>query len=285
VAVNYRHAFHAGNFADVVKHAVLVALLEALKQKDAPYSYFETHAGAGRYDLRGSEASRTGEHRDGVSRLLAAARVPAALEPYVGLVRALNPDGGDALSIYPGSPLIAATLSRADDRLVLCELQEAEAAELKLLFQGDPRVSIHRRDGYEALRALMPPTPKRGLVLVDPPFEAQEQEFKTISRTLKVAFERWRNGVYAVWYPIKLRQHVAPFHRFLRECGMPKVLVAELLVQPDNSALRLNGCGLAIVNAPYRLDETLGRLLGALAPILAQDRKAGSHRVEWLVRE
>ena len=282
--MNYRHAFHAGNFADVVKHAVLVALLDALKQKDAPYSYFETHAGAGRYDLRGSEAQRTGEHRDGVSRLLAAPRLPVALEPYVGFVRALNPGGtADGLSVYPGSPLIAATLSRADDRLVLCELQEAEAAELKLLFQGDGRVSIHRRDGYEALKALMPPTPKRGVVLVDPPFEAQEREFKTVAGALKVAFPRWRNGVYAVWYPIKLRQHVAPFHRFLRECGMPKVLVAELLVQPDNSALRLNGCGLAIVNAPYRIDETIRGLLDALVPILA--RAGGSSRVEWLVRD
>ena len=283
--MNYRHAFHAGNFADVVKHAVLVALLEALKQKDAPYSYFETHAGAGRYDLRGTEAARTGEHRDGVSRLLAAPKLPSPLEPYASLVRGLNPAGGDGLSVYPGSPLIAATLSRADDRLVLCELQEAEAAELKLLFQGDDRVSIHRRDGYEALRALMPPTPKRGLVLVDPPFEAQEREFKTVAGALKVAFPRWRNGVYAVWYPIKLRQHVAPFHRFLRECGMPKVLVAELLVQPDNSALRLNGCGIAIVNAPYRLDETIGKLLDALVPLLEQGRRTGSKRVEWLVRE
>lgn len=280
--MNYRHAFHAGNFADVVKHAALVALLEALKQKDAPCSYFESHAGAGRYDLTGEEAKKTGEHRDGVSRLLAATRLPAALHVYLNLVRSLGPHPAGGLAAYPGSPLIASLLLRPDDRLVLCELQEAEAAALRRLFQGDKRVAIHRRDGYEALRALLPPTPRRGMALIDPPFEAQSLEFDAIADALTHAFARWPTGVYAVWYPIKLRQHVAPFHRFLRKSGMAKVLVAELCVHPDNSALRLNGCGLAIVNAPYRLDRTLAQVMPALLPLLAQGRY-GSQRVEWLV--
>ena len=146
--MNYRHAFHAGNFADVVKHAVLVALLEALKQKDSPCSYFESHAGAGRYDLTGEEAKKTGEHRDGVSRLLAATRLPAALHVYLNLVRSLGPHPTGGLAAYPGSPLIASLLLRPDDRLVLCELQEAESAALRRLFQGDKRVAIHRRGTF-----------------------------------------------------------------------------------------------------------------------------------------
>ncbi len=279
--MNYRHAFHAGNFADVVKHAVLVALLESLKQKDAPCAYFETHAGAGRYELDAEEATKTGEYRDGVARLLPVSRMPAVLHVYLNLVLTLNA-GGAAITRYPGSPLIAAQLLRADDRLALCELQELESNTLKRLFQDDPRVSVHRRDGYEALKALLPPTPRRGLALIDPPFEAQEREFDAIADALKTAFQRWKNGVYAIWYPIKLRQHVAPFHRFLRQSGMPKVLVAELCIHPDNSALRLNGCGLAIVNAPYRLDRTLGEAFPVLLELLQQGR-FGSQRVEWLV--
>jgi 23S rRNA (adenine2030-N6)-methyltransferase len=280
--LNYRHAFHAGNFADVVKHAVLVALLEAMKQKDAPFAYFESHAGAGRYDLGGEEAKKTGEHRDGVSRLLAATRLPAMLHVYLNLVRSLNPGIAGGISAYPGSPLIASLLLRPEDRLVLCELQEPEALALRTLFKGDKRVAVHRRDGYEALRALLPPTPRRGVALIDPPFEAQALEFEIIADALEAAFARWKTGIFAVWYPIKLRQQIAPFHRFLRKSGMSKVLVAELCVHPDNSALRLNGCGLAIVNAPYRLDRTLAEILPALLKLLAQGR-FGSQRVEWLV--
>ncbi|HVF35033.1 MAG TPA: 23S rRNA (adenine(2030)-N(6))-methyltransferase RlmJ [Candidatus Saccharimonadia bacterium] len=280
--MNYRHAFHAGNFADVAKHAVLVALLEAMKQKDSPFSYFDSHAGAGRYDLAGEEAKKTGEHREGIARLLAATRLPATLHVYLNLVRSLAPERGGALTAYPGSPLIAALLTRPDDRLVLCEVQDVETESLRRLFLGDKRVAIHRRDGYQALRALLPPTPRRGLALIDPPFESQSLEFDAIADALEGAFARWKTGVYAIWYPIKLAQHVAPFLRFLRQSGMPKILVAELLVHPANSALRLNGCGIAIVNAPYRLDRTLGEILPVLLKHLAQGR-FGSQRVEWLV--
>lgn len=287
--MNYRHAFHAGNFADVVKHVTLVALLEALQRKEAPYAYLETHAGAGRYDLEG-EAARTGEYLDGVMRLDAAAARDAPRRPadptvarYLGLVRAENPDAAaGTLRHYPGSPLIAARLARADDRLVLCELVEEPAAALKRTFAGDPRVAVHRRDGYEALRALLPPTPRRGLVLIDPPFEAQERELDAVRQALESAFTRWANGIYAVWYPIKLRQHVNPFHRWLRGAGVPNVVVAELCVRPDDSALRLNGCGLAILNAPYRLEHALAPAYAAMHRALAPDG-AGLHRVDALV--
>ena len=283
--MNYRHAYHAGNFADVLKHAVLVALLESLKHKRAPFCYLETHAGAGRYDLNAVEARKTGEATNGVARLMGATRLPAALHVYLNLVRSLNArQAAGTLGDYPGSPLIASLLLREDDRLVLCELQDAEAAALRLEFAGDARVAVHQRDGYAALKGLLPPAERRGLVLVDPAFEAQEQEYAAISAALKPAFKRWPTGIYAIWYPIKLRQHIAPFHRWLKGCGMRKILVAELLLHPDNSGLRLNGAGMAIVNAPWRFDHALGEIMPPLLRHLQQGR-FGTQSVAWLVGE
>ncbi|HET7843213.1 MAG TPA: 23S rRNA (adenine(2030)-N(6))-methyltransferase RlmJ [Xanthomonadales bacterium] len=283
--MNYRHAFHAGNFADVLKHAVLVALLESLVQKKAPLCYVDTHAGAGRYDLGGAEAQKTQEHVAGIAKLLAAPRLPPALHVYMNLVRALNAKAGHAdLLEYPGSPLLASLLLRESDRLVLCEVQDAERASLELTFAGDRRVQVMQRDGYAALKALLPPKERRGLVLIDPPFENQSDEFDVVKEALKPAFKRWATGVYAVWYPIKLRQQVNPFHRWLTSCGMSKILVAELLLHPDNSALRLNGCGMAVINAPWKLDTTLNAMMPVLANLLAAGRY-GSHSVHWLVHE
>lgn len=281
--MNYRHVFHAGNFADVLKHAVLVALLRALTRKDAPLAYLETHAGAGRYDLGGAEAARTREHEAGIGRLLAAPRLPAPLADYVAVVRGDQP-ANEPLREYPGSPLIAARLLRAQDRLLLCELEESAHAALRLAFTGDPRVAVHRRDGYAALKALLPPAERRGLVLVDPPFEAQEAEFDAIASALGAAFRRFPQGVYAVWYPIKLRRHVARFHRWLRDCGMPKVLVAEVLLRPDDSALTLNGCGMAIANTPWQFERDLAPALAAL-PVLLGAGAGGGQRLEWLVAD
>jgi 23S rRNA (adenine2030-N6)-methyltransferase len=277
--MNYRHAYHAGNFADVLKHVVLIALIESLKAKQTPFAVLDTHAGAGRYSLASEEALKTGEFRDGVLRLLAAERLPTLVHAYLNLVRAQN-----GSQTYPGSPLIAAQLLRDHDRLMLCEVQDAEVGSLRQLFARDGRVAVHQRDGYQAMSALLPPPEKRGLVLIDPPFEAQEQEYRVIEEALAAAHKRFANGVYAVWYPIKLRQSVLPFHRWLKESGLRKVLVAEICVHPDNSALRLNGCGMAIVNAPYKLDRTLAEILPTLATTLAQSRYA-QFRLEWLVED
>ncbi len=277
--MNYRHVYHAGNFADVLKHVVLIALIEALKTKQTPFAVLDTHAGAGRYSLASEEALKTGEFRDGVMRLLSAERLPTLVHAYLNLVRSQN-----GSQTYPGSPLIAAQLLRDSDRLMLCEVQDAEVASLRQLFARDARVAVHQRDGYQAMSALLPPPEKRGLVLIDPPFEAQEQEFRIIEDALAAAHKRFANGVYAVWYPIKLRQSVLPFHRWLKESGMRKVLVAEICVHPDNSALRLNGCGMAIVNAPYKLDRTLAEILPTLATTLAQSRYA-QFKLEWLVED
>jgi 23S rRNA (adenine2030-N6)-methyltransferase len=281
--MNYRHAFHAGNFADVFKHTILIGLLESLKTKQKPFSYMDTHAGRGHYLLDGSEALRTAEAADGVQRLLASTRLPSLVHIYVNLVRSLN-SGRDELVEYPGSPLIASLLMREEDRGMLCELQAEECAALKATFRGDARFAVHERDGYAAMNALLPPKERRGLVLIDPPFEAQEDEFRIIEKALADASKRWASGMYAVWYPIKLRQQVQPFHRWLAKSGFGKVLVAELLLHPDNSALRLNGCGMAIINPPWKFERQLEELLPALQSLLSQGRY-GQHRIEWLARD
>ena len=277
--MNYRHAFHAGNFADVFKHAILLALLDALTAKDKPLCCFDTHAGRGRYALDEAEAGKTGEWRDGVGRLFGDPDSPPPLRRYLDAIRACNPDG--TLRVYPGSPLLTAQALRPKDRMVLCETQDDEAAALRALFREDPRVHVHARDGYASLNALLPPGERRGLVLIDPPFEAQAGEFTAIETALTQAHARWPKGVYAVWYPIKSHRAVVPFHRHLAAGPFEKILVAELLVQPDDSPLRLNGCGILIANPPWKIDAALAAMLPALRNKLAQS-PAAAHRLRWL---
>ncbi|NID14079.1 23S rRNA (adenine(2030)-N(6))-methyltransferase RlmJ [Luteibacter yeojuensis] len=281
--MNYRHAYHAGNFADVLKHMVLVALIDALEQKASPFCYIDTHAGRGRYDLRGPEARKTAESDEGFGVLKTATGLPPLLWKWLETVRACN-EGDEAMRHYPGSPWIAAHLMRESDTAQLCELRAEEAGALRQLFHRDPRVHVHQRDGYEAMKALVPPKEKRGLVLIDPPFEAQEAEFRLIEKSLKAALEKWPGGVYAIWYPIKLRSHVQPFHRWLTKCGAKRVLVAELLLRPDDSPLRLNGTGVAIVNAPWKLDEALRDSLRLLPRLLGTPGES-EYRLTWLVED
>ncbi len=291
--MNYRHAYHAGNFADVLKHTVLFALLEALQAKPAPYCFVDTHAGSGSYALDSVEAGKTGEYRDGIGRLLSLVPLPqdAAIDTplppllrrWLDMLLALPGNDGQ-LRRYPGSPLLAAQMMRADDAAQLCELHEEEAARLRSLFHHDARVHVHHRDGYEALKALLPPRQKRGLVLIDPPYEAQEGEYQAIQAALKLALQRWPGAIYAVWYPIKLRSQVQPFLRWLGKCEAKRVLRAELLVHPDDSPLRLNGSGMAVLNAPWQLDQALREPLRAMAQRLSQQTPA-EWRLDWLREE
>jgi 23S rRNA (adenine2030-N6)-methyltransferase len=230
-------------------------------------------------------AVQTGEAAEGVQRLIDVKSPPPLLQSYLDLLRSLNPqDAAAEIALYPGSPLIATSVMRDIDRAVLCELQPDEAAQLKKLFAHDARVGVHQRDGYAALGALVPPKERRGLVLIDPPFEAQDEEFRAIEAALATAYSRWPTGIYAIWYPIKLREQTRPFHRWFASHKIGKTLVVELLRQPDDSALRLNGCGMVIVNPPWQFDQQLRRLM----PVL-QDRLkvggAGQVRLDWLTRE
>ncbi len=276
--MNYRHAFHAGNFADVVKHAVLALIIEALKRKDTPFAVFDVHAGVGRYDLSGDAAGRTMEYREGIERFLAEPP-PPELAGYADAVRAIN--SGDELRFYPGSPRVARRLMRPQDRLVMVEMHPDDVGLLRREFAGDPQAAIHHRDAYEALKGLLPPAEKRGLVLIDPPFEERD-EFSRLLNGLRQALKRWPMGVYCVWYPIKDRPPVAAFHDGLRALAPPLALIAELLVFPDDYPARLNGCGLAILNPPWQLDIALERLMPELHRRL--ERRGGGASVRWLAQ-
>ncbi|MEO8803465.1 MAG: 23S rRNA (adenine(2030)-N(6))-methyltransferase RlmJ [Rudaea sp.] len=282
--MNYRHAFHAGNFADVFKHTILVGLIEALKAKQTAFCYFDTHAGSGRYDLRSEAARKSREYEDGVARLLGATALPASAHIYLNLVRALNAESnGSELAVYPGSPLIASSLMRDDDRAVLCEVQHSEAEKLKLLCASDARIGVHERDGYAALGALLPPKERRGLVLIDPPYEAQGEEFRIVESAIATAYARWPTGIYAIWYPIKLREPTMALQRWFAREKIPNVLCVELLLHPDNSTLRLNGCGMIIVNPPWKFERQLAELLPVLRRYLSQGRFS-QERIDWLTK-
>ncbi len=282
--MNYRHAYHAGNFADVFKHVCAQAVLAALNRKSKPYCYFETHAGAGSYKLGQREARMTAESEMGIQRLAKlTGGLPDGIVRYLNTVRAHNA-GTAAIRRYPGSPWLAAHSMRAGDRLVLCELEAKACGELKRLFHSDQRIQVHRRDGYAALQALLPPQEHRGWVLIDPPYEAQVQEFSLIQLALNNALKRWPQGIFAVWYPIKLRRELLPFQRWLAHCGAGSVLLAELQVRPADSPLRMNGCGMAFLNPPWKLDAELQTTLPALATYLGENAP-GTSRLEWLSRE
>lgn len=281
--MNYRHAFHAGNHADVLKHVVLLAVLDALKAKDTPFFVLDTHAGRGRYLLGGAESRKTAEADDGIVRLFDQPALPDVVERYLRAVQADNPVG--ALLAYPGSPLLAAQAMRAQDRLAACELQPEEAAELKSLFARDPRVAVHARDGYAAIRALLPPkdgTTKfaRGLVLIDPPYEAQDAEYPQIVASVREGLQRWPNATWAVWYPIKQRRSLLPFMRKAAALPAKSALVAELQVRPDDSPLRLNGSGMLLLNPPWRLDQAIAPAMAVLRQALGET--GASTRLEWL---
>lgn len=264
--MKYRHAFHAGNFADVMKHAVLAAALARLTEKDRPLFLLDTHAGRGRYDL----APTGGEAASGIVRALAAGVDDAhpALARYLGLVRGMS--DGARLSAYPGSPMIEAAFMRPGDRAAFCELLAAEADALRTLFRGDARIGVHRRDGFEALAALLPPPEKRGLALIDPPYEEQERDFERVAAALVAAAARWPQGVLMAWYPIKLGAFAARLHRRVLDAGTRRVLAAELCVHPDDSRAGLNGSGLVIVNPPWQLEDDLRQILPPLHAALAE---------------
>ncbi len=283
-AVNYRHAFHAGNFADVVKHAVLALLVEHLKQKDTAFRVIDTHAGAGLYDLTASEAARTGEWRDGIGRVWDAQPDPplaALLAPYLDAVRAANDT--DALVRYPGSPWIARHLLRRQDRLTAVELHPEDAAALSTLFAGDVQARTIALDGWLALGAFLPPKERRGLVLVDPPYEARD-DFDRLLRTFLVAEKRWPTGIYALWYPVKDLHAVDRFRLGLSRSGVRRLLRAELSVRARDADGTFNGAGLVIHNPPWRFAEALAALLAGLTPILARDAGA-AHVVDKISGE
>lgn len=282
--MNYRHAFHAGNFADVLKHAVLARIVMHLQRKDKAFRVVDTHSGAGLYDLGRGEAERTGEWRQGIGKLWGAklkSEAAALLEPYLAAVCQGNPP--ENLRTYPGSPLLVRRLLRAHDRLTAIELHPDDAASLKALFAGDIQVRVIALDGWLALGAHLPPKEKRGLVLVDPPFEQREDWDRLVSG-LAVAHRRWPGGIYALWYPIKERESVERFRTALAASGIPKILDVSLEIGLPVGASGLAGSGVAVVNPPFTLDAELRILLPALRDALARTPRAAS-ALAWLAGE
>lgn len=278
--MNYRHAFHAGNHADVLKHLVLSRLIALLSRKEAPFAYLDSHAGVGLYDLAGDQASRTGEWQQGIARLWQAEDVPDPLVDYLEVVRAMNPDG--VLRHYPGSPELARLLSREQDRLQLNEKHPEDGRLLKENMAGDRRVAVHLGEGWHVPRALLPTREKRVLLLIDPPFE-QADELERCVQSLNEAIGRMRQAIVAIWYPIKSLDQLRRFYRDLEKSAAPKLLRVELYVQPTDDAQRLNGSGLVISNPPWGLEEELKQLLPWLAERLAQGQ--GGWRLDWLIEE
>jgi 23S rRNA (adenine2030-N6)-methyltransferase len=277
--MNYRHAFHAGGPADVVKHAVLVRILVHLRNKPAAFRVVDTHAGAGLYDLRGPEAIRSPEWKDGIHRLLSApieGKARALLAPYVDAVAALNP--ADELATYPGSPVLARTLLRSQDRLVACEIEPNAAAALARNLGRDRQVKAVAIDGWTALNAYVPPPERRGVVLLDPPFEAAD-EFSRLAQAVEAAHRKWATGIFVLWYPTKGRQDSEALARRLRRSAIPKVLRIEVDFATQREPGRRTGCGLIVVNPPWMLAEDMEILLPVFADVFM-----GSYRVDWIAR-
>lgn len=266
--MNYRHAYHAGNFADCVKHAVLVWVLDALLAKDKKLLVLDTHAGIGRYDLQALEAQKTLEAQGGILRLLAAR--PAALARYLGLI--------EQLGLYPGSPAITAACLRDGDRLIACELHAQDAATLRRNFRADPRVHVHHRDGYEAIGAFLPPPERRALTLIDPPFEV-EDEFTRLHTAILTAQARLPGGTVLAWYPIKHMAPVRDLHHALRlaaEGGkLRDTIDLQFRLRAALNPARLNGCGMILVNPPWTYADALPPILQALLDALG-DGEAGA---------
>jgi 23S rRNA (adenine2030-N6)-methyltransferase len=279
--LSYRHLFHAGNFADVFKHALLTRLLIAVASKDKPFCYLDTHAGIGRYDLTHPWAQKAREHENGIGRVWKAKDAPAALEPYLAAVRELNPEG--ALRFYPGSPLIARGLLRPTDRMVLVELNKSDHAELANAFAREKRVAVQLMDAYQALKAYLPPAERRGLVLIDSSFD-QAREFHRLVVALKEAHARWATGIYALWYPIMEARSMSDFYGQVGRSGIRKILRLELVVRPSDESNFIPGCGMLVVNPPWHFEEEAAVILPWLAQRLAVT-DAASARVDWLVPE
>lgn len=264
--MNYRHAYHAGNFADVLKHGVLAWVVRYLQQKEAPLSLIDTHAGSGIYDLAGVAAGKTGEAKDGILRL-GAKDGPPALAPYLEAVREMN---GDEVKSYPGSPALMLALARATDRVFACELHPEDGEVLRRTLGADPRLRVAIGDGYERLMTLVPPREKRGLVLIDPPFEAPE-EFERLAKAFIAAHRKWPTGVYILWFPIKHPSELDRFQAELVSEGIKKLTLVTLDVA---RAEGLSKTGLILCNAPFTFGAEWSAALAWLTEKLAQGQGA-----------
>ena len=278
--LSYRHSFHAGNHADVLKHIVQSLCLESLKQKEKPFVYHDTHSGAGRYDLLHAHAEKTGEYKDGIAKIWQLNDIPAELMPYLSTIKKLN--SGDNLRFYPGSPSVGAMLLREQDRAVLSELHPTDFPLLLQEFRGNRQVKMHNEDGFSRLKASLPPKERRGLILIDPPYELKH-EYQDVVNSIAESVKRFATGIYAIWYPVVFRENIDLITNGLADLGIRKIMQIELGVMPDSNERGMTASGMIVINPPWQLESQMQRILPWLQKAIAPD--SGHHFVRWVVPE
>ena len=285
--MNYRHHFHAGNFADVMKHVLLLQLLSRLNTKDKPYRYIDTHGGAGKYDLSTAEEQKSGEFLNGIHRLVKLddsikRNAPEGVKQYLKVVEDMR--AGSGKGAYPGSPWFALEGMRDIDKATIFEMQRDVFQQLYYNIR-DKRAGLHERNAYEGLLGVIPPKEKRGLVMIDPPYEIERKDFPQLVELMVAAYKKWPTGVFAVWYPIKDRAMIERFEKKMIKTGIRRQLVCEICVWPDDTPVGLNGCGLLVINPPWKFSQDADEALQWLFPHLRMQDTGGHAAVRWLVGE
>lgn len=278
--LSYRHSFHAGNHADVLKHIVQSLILNSLQQKEKPFVYHDTHSGVGRYDLTHEWSEKTGEYKQGIARVWQQDNIPAELDSYLNAIRQLNQ--GETLRYYPGSPRVARAHLREQDRMVLTELHPSDYPLLEQEFHRDRQVSIYKEDGFARLKASLPPQERRGLVLIDPPYELAK-EYRDVVQAIAQSYKRWATGIYAIWYPVVNRCDIDDMLEGLQGLGIRKILQIELGVSPDTNERGMTASGMIVVNPPWTLESQMQTILPFLKQAIAP--ATGHYKVEWVVPE
>ncbi|EKF9247715.1 23S rRNA (adenine(2030)-N(6))-methyltransferase RlmJ [Vibrio cholerae] len=278
--LSYRHSFHAGNHADVLKHIVQSLILNSLQQKEKPFVYHDTHSGVGRYDLTHEWSEKTGEYKQGIARVWQQDHIPAELDGYLDAIRQLNQ--GETLRYYPGSPRVARAHLREQDRMVLTELHPSDYPLLEQEFHRDRQVSIYKEDGFARLKASLPPQERRGLVLIDPPYELAK-EYRDVVRAIAQSYKRWATGIYAIWYPVVNRCDIDDMLEGLQGLEIRKILQIELGVAPDTNERGMTASGMIVINPPWTLESQMQTILPFLKQAIAP--ATGHYKVEWVVPE
>ncbi|EJL6480592.1 23S rRNA (adenine(2030)-N(6))-methyltransferase RlmJ [Vibrio cholerae] len=278
--LSYRHSFHAGNHADVLKHIVQSLILNSLQQKEKPFVYHDTHSGVGRYDLTHEWSEKTGEYKQGIARVWQQDNIPAELDSYLDAIRQLNQ--GETLRYYPGSPRVARAHLREQDRIVLTELHPSDYPLLEQEFHRDRQVSIYKEDGFARLKASLPPQERRGLVLIDPPYELAK-EYRDVVRAIAQSYKRWATGIYAIWYPVVNRCDIDDMLEGLQGLEIRKILQIELGVAPDTNERGMTASGMIVINPPWTLESQMQTILPFLKQAIAP--ATGHYKVEWVVPE
>ncbi|QLB20373.1 rRNA methyltransferase [Vespertiliibacter pulmonis] len=278
--LSYRHSFHAGNHADVLKHIVLTLILTALKQKEKGFFYLDTHSGVGRYSLFSAEAEKTGEYIEGIARLWERDDIPEEIKPYLAELKKINKG---KLRFYTGSPLLAVQQLRPQDRALLTELHPNDFPLLRNEFATIPNVHTKRENGFQQLKSALPPKEKRGLVLIDPSYELKE-DYELVVKAIIEGYKRFATGIYAIWYPVVLRQHTKRIVKGLEASGIRKILQIELAVRPDSDQRGMTASGMIVINPPWQLEQQMKKILPYLTNVLVPEG-IGSWSVSWITPE